>query len=313
MSHDSSQFHRPTHPAISPLSLSSPGFPNLSPFPSHCYKLFVVTKNINSFILKHLQTLLSKHRGWGISSTSKIKSCWRSFRPPASSPQPPEETMPAKSKSSSRTNNSARCQHRTAAGRQCRTLANNPSSGLCPYHSVSLDQDNADFLPAVTEQACRFQNAQGINNSLAALFTLVAQGRISPRRASVLAYIGSLLLRSLTAIDNDPYPKAGRPGYIPVVANRVDAAANGDEEEEEEDDDITEDDEERKDVDEEEEEEEEDDDEEEPLQTAADSVSTAAQSVPVAPTSPSAVPPGRQPLPKTAQEFANAALKLEPN
>jgi hypothetical protein len=79
----------------------------------------------------------------------------------------------------------------------------------------------------LTERACRFQNAQGINHSLGALYTLAAQGRISPRRASVLAYISSLLLRSLTAIDNDLYPKAGRPGFgpsgEPIVQDDVDA------------------------------------------------------------------------------------------
>jgi len=68
-------------------------------------------------------------------------------------------------------------------------------------------------LAALTEKACRFQNAQGINHSLGALYTLLAQGRISPRRASVLAYISNLLLRTLPAIDNDLYPKAGRPGF----------------------------------------------------------------------------------------------------
>jgi hypothetical protein len=71
-------------------------------------------------------------------------------------------------------------------------------------------------LAALTQKACRFQNAQGINHSLGALYTLAAQGRISPRRASVLAYISSLLLRSLHAIDTDLYPKAGRPGFSPT-------------------------------------------------------------------------------------------------
>jgi hypothetical protein len=56
-------------------------------------------------------------------------------------------------------------------------------------------------LALLTEKACRFQNAQGINYSLGALYTLLAQGRISPRRASVLAYISNLLLRTLPAID----------------------------------------------------------------------------------------------------------------
>ena len=55
--------------------------------------------------------------------------------------------------------------------------------------------------------AARFQNAQGINHFLRELYTLLARDRISPRRAAVLAY---MLLRSVPAIDNDPYPQAGR-------------------------------------------------------------------------------------------------------
>jgi hypothetical protein len=38
------------------------------------------------------------------------------------------------------------------------------------------------------------------------LYKLLAQGRISPRQASVLAYIGSLVLRSLKAVDYDLDP-----------------------------------------------------------------------------------------------------------
>jgi hypothetical protein len=48
-----------------------------------------------------------------------------------------------------------------------------------------------------------FQRAQQINHSLIALYKLLAQGRISPRQASVLAYIGSLVLRSLKDVDYD--------------------------------------------------------------------------------------------------------------
>jgi hypothetical protein len=47
------------------------------------------------------------------------------------------------------------------------------------------------------------QRAQQINHSLIALYKLLAQGRISPRQASVLAYIGSLVLRSHKDVDYD--------------------------------------------------------------------------------------------------------------
>ena len=48
-----------------------------------------------------------------------------------------------------------------------------------------------------------FQTAQGINYSLGILYRLAAKNEISSRRAAVLAYIGSLLLRTLPAIDAD--------------------------------------------------------------------------------------------------------------
>jgi hypothetical protein len=106
-----------------------------------------------------------------------------------------------------------RCQYRTPTGRQCCAPVVDPDSSFCARHASSEPDDSEDFSVPLTERACRFQNAQGINHSLGALYTLCAQGRISPRRASTLAYISSLLLRSLTAIDTDLYPKAGRPGF----------------------------------------------------------------------------------------------------
>jgi len=108
-----------------------------------------------------------------------------------------------------------RCQYRTATGRQCCSLAVDPDSSYCARHAASEPSDSEDFSIALTQKACRFQNAQGINHSLGELYTLCAQGRISPRRASTLAYISSLLLRTLPAIDADLYPHAGRPGFNP--------------------------------------------------------------------------------------------------
>src|SRR5258708_7154568 len=135
--------------------------------------------------------------------------------------------------------------------------------------------DSEDFVVALTERACRFQNAQGINYSLAALYTLLAQGRISPRRASVLAHISSLVIRSLTAIDNDPFPKAGRPEYNPY-AERLSQTEAGST-----------------------------DGKEAPESaTPAVSVASAEQQI----------PPGKDPLPATAEEFADAVLnRRKPN
>lgn len=108
--------------------------------------------------------------------------------------------MPAKS--SSTPTNAARCQHRTAAGRQCRSLVNDLSSEFCPRHAVQISI-KINFRDVLTRDAFDFQRSQGVNNSLGVLYKLLAEGSISPRRASVLAYISSLLLRTLPAIDYD--------------------------------------------------------------------------------------------------------------
>src|ERR1700681_4751944 len=98
-----------------------------------------------------------------------------------------------------------RCQHRTPTGRQCASHILDPESSYCPVHTAyqpfaSQPSESQDFAALLTENACDFQDPQGINHSLAALYKLLASGRISPRRATGLAYIASLLLRTLPGI-----------------------------------------------------------------------------------------------------------------
>jgi hypothetical protein len=99
---------------------------------------------------------------------------------------------------------SLRCAHRTAGGRQCRLLASDAHSGLCPQHRAAQkhEQDD-DHLFHLIREFQGFQTAQGINFSLGNLYELLAQNRISPRRAAVLAYVSSLMLRTLPQIDAD--------------------------------------------------------------------------------------------------------------
>ncbi|OLD62056.1 MAG: hypothetical protein AUI53_03105 [Acidobacteria bacterium 13_1_40CM_2_60_7] len=99
---------------------------------------------------------------------------------------------------------SLRCLYRTPGGRQCRLSASGAQSGLCPQHRAEQKQEQAadHYLHLITNFE-GFQTAQGINLSLGNLFQLLAKNRISPRRAAVLAYISSLLLRTLPQIDAD--------------------------------------------------------------------------------------------------------------
>src|SRR5712692_9136717 len=99
---------------------------------------------------------------------------------------------------------SLRCIHRTPAGRQCRRFAADAHSALCPQHRAEQNQvQAADHYLHLTRRFHDFQTAQGINHSLHNLYELLAQNRISTRRAAVLAYISSLLLRTLPQIDAD--------------------------------------------------------------------------------------------------------------
>jgi hypothetical protein len=97
-----------------------------------------------------------------------------------------------------------RCAHRDSSGRQCRLFVSDAHSDLCPQHHTEQKQkESADVSEILVKFSQAFQTAQGINHSLRNLFVLTSQNRISTRRAAVLAYIGSLLLRTLPAIDAD--------------------------------------------------------------------------------------------------------------
>jgi hypothetical protein len=99
---------------------------------------------------------------------------------------------------------SVRCAHRDSNGRQCRLLASSTHAGLCPHHLAQREESEAvDRYLELTTKFDGFQTAQGINHSLGNLYKLLALNRISPRRAAVLSYISSLLLRTLPQIDAD--------------------------------------------------------------------------------------------------------------
>ncbi len=99
---------------------------------------------------------------------------------------------------------SVRCAHRSSGGRRCRLSVSDPRSVFCAQHrSEQLEEEAADHFDLLSQNSQGFQTAQGINHSLHNLYTLLAENRISPRRAAVLSHICGLLLRTLPAIDAD--------------------------------------------------------------------------------------------------------------
>jgi hypothetical protein len=113
-------------------------------------------------------------------------------------------------------NDSARCQHRFANGKRCRNSASKSHFGLCLHHfTVSAavgasrqpsPSDSVDLSAELLGELSEFSSGADIRQFLARLLIQVTKGRVSPRRASVLAYITNQLLHSHRAIDRENNP-----------------------------------------------------------------------------------------------------------
>jgi hypothetical protein len=101
-------------------------------------------------------------------------------------------------------NDSTRCVYRFANGKRCRLTGSQPHFGLCPHHfsltkptaSLEIYNDAEDLSADLLPQLSELSPSIDLRQFLARLLTLVARGRVSPRRASVLAYITNQLLHS---------------------------------------------------------------------------------------------------------------------
>lgn len=112
--------------------------------------------------------------------------------------------QPARKHTSTDATDATRCQHRTPAGRRCRSSRSSAASGFCARHSaIEKQRHSADLSADLTAVGDTIQSPEAVNQSLAELYTLLAKNRVSPRRAAVLAYISSLQLRTLSATNRE--------------------------------------------------------------------------------------------------------------
>jgi hypothetical protein len=112
---------------------------------------------------------------------------------PASNETYPEQAPP---------HSAPRCAYLSPSGRHCAFPVSGKRSALCFRHlAMQKKKEDGDLAAALTADSGGFQSAEAINHSLGELYTLLAQNRVSPRRAAVLAYISSLLLRTVAALD----------------------------------------------------------------------------------------------------------------
>ena len=104
-------------------------------------------------------------------------------------------------------NNTARCIYLYPNGRRCRLYATAVNPNFCPAHApLPANQPNpAEIASTLTANLDDFTSAVQINDFLSRLLLLLAQDKISTRRAAVLAYITNQLLRTLPAIDKEEH------------------------------------------------------------------------------------------------------------
>jgi hypothetical protein len=98
-------------------------------------------------------------------------------------------------------NNPARCTHRYPNGRRCRLSASLAHPNFCLTHArLPQNQPEPEIASVLIANLTDFTSASQINDFLSRLLLLLAQDKISTRRAAVLAYITNQLLRTLPAI-----------------------------------------------------------------------------------------------------------------
>jgi len=113
---------------------------------------------------------------------------------------------------SSSINNSVRCAHRFPNGKRCRLFVTALDANYCSIH-LNLPQnpqEPPETALTLTADLKEFRSAIPINEFLARLLLLLAENKISPRRAAALAYITNQLLRTLPAIDHELNPSPAK-------------------------------------------------------------------------------------------------------
>jgi hypothetical protein len=124
-----------------------------------------------------------------------------------------------------------RCQARNRDRSQCRLHAQDPATGLCSRHAAlaskyasAIDDSTNLCLDLFDSENGVLDSTQGINTVLTNVVVLLAQGRLSPRRASVITFALSLMLRSVVVMDRqaaDTPPKISFDGVPHPIRDPV--------------------------------------------------------------------------------------------
>jgi hypothetical protein len=137
------------------------------------------------------------------------------------------QSQPAKA------NNAGRCIFRYPRGR-CKLPAISPQSSYCLQHASAAEPHDTDdlsmdlFGEAPLTKLPALHTPEEISDFLTRVIVLLAQGRITPRRATVLTYASSLSSAAPSSSNNMSSPKSSStlPVHIPPMIRHLPSPRN---------------------------------------------------------------------------------------
>ena len=98
-----------------------------------------------------------------------------------------------------------RCAFSTSDNRRCTMFRHDSHPSFCLFHArqerILLESDQIG--PELVPPSGKFHSFTELNDSLTRLWTLLADDRISRKRAATLAYVGSLILPTLMRVASE--------------------------------------------------------------------------------------------------------------
>ncbi len=114
-----------------------------------------------------------------------------------------------------------RCMHTNAAGSRCR-YPRLEGHSLCSVHDLQATREAQELQPfpafvaaEILPPDATLDSAAAINATLTRVFRCVCEGRLTPRHAASLGYLGQLIIATLpglerAAANQPPHPLLGR-------------------------------------------------------------------------------------------------------
>ena len=136
----------------------------------------------------------------------------------ANSTQDFELSHPAPNKSEVKA--AARCAFSSTRGRRCRMPSMPETFPFCPQHSAyqPQDLDSINLAPALLGKLKELHTASDMQRVLGKLFILLAQNRVTTKKAAVLTYIIQQLLRTLPEVEHELNSQSGAdPAASPIL------------------------------------------------------------------------------------------------